>query len=184
MTDSEIIELYFKKDEQAIIQTDRSYGWLCKKITWNILKNGEDTEECVNDTYIGIWNSIPPTRPDNLKAYICRIARNLALKRLEYMTREKRQPEAVMSIDELACEISDERFAPDKGNEEIGLAISEFLRLQNADVRNVFIRKYYFFDSIKEIAKHYSFTEGKVKSMLFQTRRKLKAYLIKEGIYI
>ncbi len=184
MDDLKIIELYFERDEQAIKETDKKYGKLCHRIAYNILKNNEDSEECVNDTYAGVWNAVPPTRPNNFMAFVCRIARNLSLKRLEFMKREKRSSDVLISIEELEAILPDERYAPNVTDEEIGRHISRFLRSQKQDVRNVFIRKYYFFDSIGEIAERYSFTESKVKNMLFYTRNKLKEYLIKEGVEI
>ncbi|MBQ6945143.1 MAG: sigma-70 family RNA polymerase sigma factor [Ruminococcus sp.] len=184
MEDQQIIDLYFDRNEQAITETNVKYGKLCHSIAYNILSNREDSEECVNDTYIGVWNAIPPTRPDNLMAFVCRIARNLSLKRLEYLKREKRSADVILSLDELSAVLPDERYAPDVSDEDVGRLISQFLRTQKEDVRNVFIRKYYFFDSVKEIAERYSFTESKVKNMLFYTRNKLKDYLIKEGVEI
>ena len=184
MDDQQIIDLYFDRKEQAITETDVKYGKLCHSIAYNILSNREDTEECVNDTYIGVWNAIPPTRPNNFMAFVCRIARNLSLKRLEFLKREKRSADVILSLDELSAVLPDERYAPDVSDEDVGRLISQFLRTQKEDVRNVFIRKYYFFDSVKEIAERYSFTESKVKNMLFYTRNKLKDYLIKEGVEI
>ncbi len=184
MDDLRIIELYFERDEQAIKETDSKYGKLCHSIAYNILNNREDSEECVNDTYVGVWNAIPPTRPNNFMAFICKIARNLSLKRLEFTKREKRSADIIISFEELAAVLPDERYAPNISDEDIGKVISEFLRNQKEDDKNVFIRKYYFFDSISEIAKRNSFTESKVKNMLFYTRNKLKDYLIKEGVEI
>lgn len=139
---------------------------------------------CVNDTYVSVWNTIPPTRPHNFMSFICKIARNLSLKRLEFMKRKKRSAEIILSLDELAAVLPDERYAPDVSDEDVGKLISKFLRSQEEYVRNVFIRKYFYFDSIREIAKRYSFTESKVKNMLFYTRNKLKDYLIKEDVEI
>lgn len=184
MDDRRIIELYFERDEQAIRETDAKFGKLCHSIAYNILNNHEDSEECVNDTYIGVWNVIPPTRPNNFMSFVCKIARNLSLKRFEFMKREKRSADVLVSLDELAEILPDERYAPDVSDEDIGKLISNFLRSQKEDARNVFIRKYYFFDSIREIAERYGFTESKVKNMLFYTRNKLKDFLIKEGVEI
>ena len=184
MDDLSIIELYFARDEQAIKETDTKYGKLCHSIAYNILNNNEDSEECVNDTYIGVWNTIPPTRPNNFMAFVCRITRNLSLKRIEAMARQKRSQATIVSLDELAEVLSDESIADGISDEDIGKAISDFLRNEKEDVRNVFIRKYYFFDSIGDIAKRYGFTESKVKNMLYHTRNKLKEYLIKEGVEI
>ena len=184
MDDLSIIELYFARDEQAIKETDAKYGKLCHSIAYNILNNNEDSEECVNDTYIGVWNTIPPTRPNNFMAFVCRITRNLSLKRVEAMARQKRSQATIVSLDELAEVLPDESIAYGISDEDIGKAISDFLRNEKEDVRNVFIRKYYFFDSIGDIAKRYGFTESKVKNMLYHTRNKLKEYLIKEGVEI
>ena len=180
--DLEIIELYFARDERAIKETDAKYGKLCYNIAYNVLNNREDSEECVNDTLVGVWNAIPPTRPDNFMLFVCGVARNLSLKRLEFITREKRRIPATVSLDELEGILSDDEFIADMNEENVGKLISAFLHEQKNDVRNVFIRKYYFFDSVEQIAKRYSFTQSKVKNMLFHTRNKLRKYLIKEGI--
>ena len=184
MDDLRIIELYFDRNEQAITETDTKYGKLCHSIAYNILNNHADSKECVNDTYVGVWNAIPPTRPNNFMSFVCKVARNLSLKRLEFMKREKRSAEVILSLDELAAVLPDDRYAPNVSDEDVGKLISKFLRSQEEYVRNVFIRKYFYFDSIREIAKRYSFTESKVKNMLFYTRNKLKDYLIKEGVEI
>lgn len=182
MDDRKIIELYFDRNEQAIRETDEKYGKLCHRIAYNILNDPEDSEECVSDTYMGAWNAIPPTRPDNFMAFLCRIARNLSLKRLEFRTREKRFAEAVLSLEELAEVLPDDRYVPGAEDSEVGKLISSFLRSQKESVRIIFVRKYFYFDSVQEIAERCSFTESKVKNVLFQTRNKLKDYLIKEGV--
>ena len=184
MNDLNIIELYFARNEEAIKQTDIKYGRLCHSIAYNILNNNEDSEECVNDTYIGVWNAIPPTKPSNFMAFVCKITRNLSLKRLESMTRQKRSQPTLISLDELAEVLSDESISDGVSDENIGKLISDFLRKEKSEIRNVFIRKYYFFDSISDIARRYGFTESKVKNMLHHSRTKLKKYLIKEGIEI
>ena len=180
MDDLRIIELYFERDEQAIRETDVKYGKLCHSIAYNILNTQEDAE----DTYVGVWNDIPPTRPNYFMSFVCKIARNLSLKRLEFMKREKRSAEVMLSMDELASVLPDDRYAPDVSDEDVAKLISKFLRTQKEDVRNIFIRKYFFFDSIGEISERFGFTESKVKNMLFYTRNKLRDYLIKEGVEI
>lgn len=184
MQDLEIVELYLARNENAIKETDNKYGKLCFYVAVNILGNKEDAEECVNDTYLGVWNKIPPTRPGNFRAFLCKIARNLSLKRLEYNLAQKRFTDIFVSFSELKEVISDDRFRADIKDEEIGQMISCFLRTETRDVRNVFIRRYWFFDSITDIAVRYSFSESKVKSMLYHSRNKLKKYLKKEGIEI
>lgn len=177
--DSEIIELFLARSENAIRQTQLKYGALCLTIAYNVLGNAEDSEECVNDTYLSLWNNIPPDIPENFKAYICRIAKNISLSRLRYNTAKKRSRDSLIPLSDL-----DETAAYTDGvsDEELGRLISEFLRGQSADVRNVFLRKYWFGDSIADIAKRFSFSQSKVKSMLFQTRKRLQKYLKKEGI--
>jgi len=182
MEDTEIIELYFRRNELAIRETEAKYGKLCHKIAYNILNNHEDSEECVNDTYAGVWNAIPPARPRSLVAFLCGITRNRALKRLEYLTREKRSADILLSVEELAAVLPDNRYSPGASEEDVGRLISDFLRTQKEEARNVFIRKYYFFDSVREISIRYGFTQSKVKNMLLHTRNKLKDYLIKEGV--
>lgn len=184
MDDLRIIELYFARDEQAIKETDAKYGKLCRSIARNILNNEEDSEECVNDTYMGVWNAIPSVKPNNLMGFVCKITRNLSLKRLEAMTRQKRSSTITLSLDELSEILPDESIREGISDENITDLISGFLRKEKEIVRNVFIRKYYFFDSIGEIAKRYDFTEDKVKSMLYRTRKKLKDHLIREGVVI
>ena len=180
--DRSVIELYFARDERAIAQTQQKYGKLCLRLARNILGNAQDAEECVNDAYLGVWNAIPPTRPDDFCAFVCRLTRNHALKRLRALTRQKCSREMTVSLSELEEILPDE--AVDGREGEVAAAISAFLREQSEDVRGVFIRKYYFFDSIDAIAKRYGFSQSKVKSMLYHTRNKLKEYLTKEGIEI
>lgn len=184
MDDVMIIELYFARNEQAIHETDIKYGKLCFKVANNVLGNDEDSQECVNDTYLSVWNTIPPTRPDNFAAFICKIVRNLSLKKLDYNLAKKRNSNVPVSFSELEEILPDNRIDSDIEDEEIGKLISAFLRKEKADSRNVFIRKYYFFDSVSDIAGRYSFTESKVKNMLYHTRNKLREYLKKEGIEI
>lgn len=182
MEDKQIIELYFERNERAIEETDLRYGKLCTQIARNLLQNSEDTEECVNDTYWNTWNSIPPTRPDHFKSFLCKITRNLALKRLDYNNASKRRPELCASLSELEEILPDEKIRPEITDEEIGKKISDFLRREKPDSRNVFLRKYWYFDSIQEIAQRYGYTESKIKTMLHRTRERLKKYLIKEGV--
>lgn len=183
MDDRSIIEMYFERDERAIKETDEKYGRLCHGIAYNILGSAEDAEECVSDTYMGVWNAIPPERPREFKAFVCAIARRISLKRLEFLTREKRSVNMTVSFSELESVLPDES-AEMIGDRELGRLISDFLRTQKKDARNVFVRKYYFFDTVEEIARRYSFSQSKVKSILYHTRKRLKEYLSKEGIEV
>lgn len=147
----------------------------------SMLHNPEDAEECVSDVYIILWNKIPPA-PDNLKAFICRITKNMCLKKLEYNSAEKRSGKSTVSLSELEEFLGDERRSENESNAELGDIISRFLRSQSPEVRNVFMRRYWLMEPVKDIAEKYSFSVGKVKSMLFHTRNKLKKFLKKEGI--
>ena len=182
MDDLQIIELYFARDEHAINETDRKYGKLCFRVAKNLLFNNEDSEECVNDTYLTVWNKIPPTRPNNFIAFICKITRNLSLKRLEVSNAMKRSAGTIISMSELEKALPDQCIAPDVEDEELGKLISAFLWSEKALDRNVFLRKYWFFDSVSDIAERYSMNENSVKSMLFRSRNRLREFLRKEGI--
>ena len=184
MDDNKIMGLYFDRDERAIKETADKYENLIFSIADNILDSREDANECVNDTYLGVWNSIPPIRPISFRAYICKIARNVSLKRLEYESADKRGRNLTVSLSELEDVLCDAQIAEGVTDGEISRLISDFLRSESKIKRDVFIRRYYFFDSVEDIAKRYSFSKSKVKSMLFHTRRKLKEFLAKEGIEI
>ena len=181
MDDTRILAMYRERDEHAIEETAAKYGRLCLTVANNLLANPEDANECVNDTYLAIWNAIPPAEPENLTAFICRITRNQALKRLETANAAKRTAEAEISIHELEEILPDARISPQVAEDELSRQINAFLRTEKPDARKVFVRKYWFFDSVSEIARRYGYSENKVKSMLFRTRNKLKIYLKKEG---
>lgn len=182
--DIRIIELYFERNEQAIKETDIKYGKLCHKLSYNVLNNRQDSEECVNTTYLEVWNRIPPTRPAKFKAYISIIVRDISIDKLRHLTAKKRSADMVMALDELTEILPDERHAPGRNDEEIGKLLSIFLRKQKEEVQRVFVLKYFYFESNRAIAEKYGFTERKVTNMLARTRNKLKKYLIEEGIYI
>ncbi len=174
----EIVKLYLERNERAIEETEKRYGKLCVSLACNILGSSADAEEAVNDTYLALWNAIPPEQPDNMTAFVAKITRNIALKRVRYNSAEKRAAVPV-SLSEL------EEVIPDKTQWETGeltRLINAFLYKESAVSRNVFIRRYWFSESIEEIARRYSFSESKVKSILHRSRNKLKKYLQKEGI--
>ena len=179
--DPQIIQLYFDRDEHVIEETSRKYGALCFRIAGNILLSREDVEECVNDVYLHLWNAIPPLRPGSLPAYICRVARNLALKRFEYIHAEKRSPGMTVPLSEIEAFLPDEQTLSHAKREELKSLLRLFLSGETAEARNVFIRRYWFFDSVSDIAQQYAISESKVKSMLFRTRKRLRRYLEKEG---
>ncbi len=180
--DRQVIELYFARDERAIGETEAKYGKLCLRIARNILSDEGDAEECVNDVYLNVWNAIPPRRPAHFAAFVCKITRNLALKRLRFNTAQKRAAGVLVSLSELEELLPDPCVSTDLGEEPLGRLISAFLRREQAEVRNVFLRRYWYFDSLDDIAERYGFSESKVKSMLYHTRNKLREYLKKEGV--
>ena len=181
MDDLHIVSLYLKRDEQALKETDDKYRRLCFSIAKNILADTEDCRECVNDTYMAVWNSIPPNKPDNFKAYIAKTARNTALKRLEFNMADKRNPSMSVFLDEIGEIIADESVMADISAQELGQLINKFLKNEKADSRNVFILRYWYFHSISEISAKYNFSESKVKSMLFNSRKRLEKFLRQEG---
>lgn len=184
MDDSQIIELYFERNENAIKETELKYGALCFSIANNILNNEADPEECVNDTYLNAWNIIPPQRPNNYKAFVSKITRNLALKRIEFNSAIKRSASTTISLSELEDVLPGKSIQSEIKDEMLGKLINDFLRNEKESAKNVFIRKYWYFDTVADIANRYSFSESKVKSMLFHTRNRLKNYLKKEGVYL
>lgn len=185
MDDERIIALYWARDEAAIRETSLKYGGLCARIAGNILVSREDGEECVNDTYLAVWNAIPDQRPTIFSAFIGRITRNLALKKYEYRSAAKRSPAAVASFEELGdCVSGTDRAESGAECRLIEELISTFLRRQKEERRNVFLRRYWYFDSIAEICAATGFSPGKVKSILYETRRKLRLYLESEGIEV
>ena len=186
MEDREIIELYWSRSESAISRTAEKYGRYAHKIAYSILGSFEDSEECVNDTYIKVWNSIPPQRPNSLTAYIGRIVRNLSLDKYRSYTADKRGAGYTTSVlEELESCIPS---ADDGRSFDDQLALTEILNcfLMNLppQTRKVFMSRYWYFNSIKEIAKEHRMTEGKVKMLLLRTRRELKKHLEKEGAYL
>ncbi len=179
-----IITLFFNRDERAIEETEAAYGKLCAGISRNILGDDGEAQECVNDTLFALWNAIPPQRPKHLRAFVAKVARNLSLKRLDYHRASKRTADTIVSLHELE-EILPGSLSPDEiEDRELGEWINTFLREQSDVTRKVFIRKYWFFESIAQIADRYAFSEAKVKSMLHHTRGKLKQYLTEKGVYV
>lgn len=185
MDDNKIVELYWERREEAIKETALKYGRLCTHIAKNILLSCEDSEECVNDTYFAVWNAIPNERPNRFSAFISRITRNLALKKYEYISAAKRNPIAITSLEELGDCVSGTE-SPESGIESrrIEITIDKFLWRQSEEKRTVFIRRYWYFDSIENICENTGFTQSKVKSMLYEMRRKLRKYLESEDIEV
>ena len=182
MDDSRIIDLYFSRDETAIEETSRKYGAYCYTVANNILSSHEDVEECVNDTWMRTWNSIPPQRPQVLKLFLLRITRNISLDRVKAVRAKKRGGgETELAIEELSECIPG---AGDVIDELIGDELSELIRrfvhsLPDLE-RAVFVRRYFFLESVKAVADRYGMSEGSVMTRLSRTRKKLKTLIEKE----
>lgn len=185
MDDEKIIALYWQRDETAIQETVSQYGGYCFAIAYGILNNHEDAQECVNDTYLSAWNSIPPHRPQVLSAFLGRITRNISLKRLRLLHAEKRGGGQVpLVLDELSDCISDGCDLEKEWQEkQLSELIDSFLRTLAETERRIFICRYWYMDSVASIAAQYQFSESKVKMMLLRTRKKLKLRLQKEGVF-
>ena len=184
MDDEKIIAMYWQRDENAINETQKKYHGLLFSLAENLLANNEDSEECVSDTYLSAWNSIPEARPDFFRAFLSKITRNLSLKKLRSRSAEKRgKGEGEASLSELAEVIPAEKSLEDKLEaKELAKFIDIFLREINETDRNLFLRRYFYFEPIKDIALNFGFTDGKVKTRLRRTRMKLYGYLEKEEL--
>ena len=184
MKDTEIIELYFRRDEHAIEETQKSYGRYCYSIAYHILHVNEDSEECVNDTWMRTWNAIPPTRPAKLSLFLGTITRNLSLDRWKQKNALKRgSGEVEIALEELEECIPDanctERIIEGK---ELAQSLNSFLGTLKERERNVFLRRYYYAEEYSEIADRYDLNLNTVKTTLFRVRGKLKEFLEREGI--
>lgn len=182
-TDEEIVALYWSRNEEAIRQTADTLGHYCYTVAYNILGNTEDAEECVNDTYLALWNAIPPARPASLKHFVTRILRNLALNRYKEQNRDKRGGGQVpLALEELSEVVSDTEDIPaDYAKKELLKSISVFLRGCSARDRGIFLDRYVRLESTETLSARYQIKEAKVLLILSRTRKKLKAYLEKEG---
>ncbi len=184
MDDSKIIELYMDRSEQAISETSKKYGRYCHYIAYSILQNDADSEECVNDTYLRAWNSIPPKHPNRLQTFLGKITRNLSLNKWEKLSAEKRgDGQPLLILDELTeCIPADEDTAQTVENMVIRDVLNRFLDDLPTETRKIFVRRYWYMSSVKEIAEEYGLSQSKVTVTLFRTRGKLKTVLEKEGI--
>lgn len=186
MEDAKIIELFFSRSEDAISQMDCKYGRYCRYIAGNILGDRQDAEECVSDAYMSAWRAIPPQRPQNLKTFLGRLARNAAIHRLEQNRAAKRGGgEMTLVLEEMEECLASAGSAEDSCNEAALLdCLNAFLASLPDAKRNIFVRRYWYASSIASIAAEYEMSESKVKSMLFRLRKQLKAALYKEGIFL
>ncbi|MDO5521870.1 MAG: sigma-70 family RNA polymerase sigma factor [bacterium] len=184
MEDHRIMELYFARDEDAITETAYTYGNKLDNLSLRILKNSEDAKECVNDTYLKAWNSIPPQKPNYFYAYLAKICRFICFGKLDYKNAKKRNFDVVTLSEELTSCIPDQFSTIDAEQQAIGEVLSSFLRTLSEEHRLIFMRRYWYSETISEIAKRYHLTESKVKTSLHRSRNKLRNYLEREGIRV
>ena len=182
--DGQIVELYWARDERALAETEAKYGGYCLAIARNILSDGADAEECVNDTWLGAWNAMPDARPSALSAFLGKITRRLALDRWRAKYAAKRGGgETPLVLDELAeCAPAGEGPEEALAARELAEAVNAFLRSLPPVEMGVFLRRYWYLESVKDTAARLGFSQSKVKSMLARTRKKLRTYLEKEGL--
>lgn len=186
MVDEKIVDMYWTRSEHAITETAKKYGHYCHSIAYSILRNHEDSEECVNDTYLGAWNSMPTQRPNKLAAFLGKITRNLALNKYEYYSAEKRgNCQITVALEELAECLS----ASNSTEEVVDIMILRdvldgFLGTLDDEARNIFIGRYWFLYSIREISEKFRLSESKVKVSLYRSRVALRLSLEKEGVSI
>lgn len=180
MTDEQIIELYFIRDEAAITETRTAYGRLMRSVAFNILQNMQDAEECENEACLKAWNSIPPTKPQRLCAYLCKITRRTALDRYDYNNAAKRGQS--VPLDELAECIASAGCAEDRLSESIlSELLNDFLSKCDYNTRVIFLRRFWFGESTAEIAKALRAGQSMVKSRISRGLKQLREYLKKEG---
>ncbi len=179
MDDNKIIKLFFERSEDAIISFAEKYGAYCHTVAYGILRDEGDTEECVNDAYLKLWNAIPPNEPENLKAFGARAVRNTALDMLDKRTAQKRSG-AELALDELAEILPSSE--PDIGTQlALSDAVGRFVGTLHTDARRMFLCRYWYFMSVEEIAQKWKVSESKVKMSLLRSRQKMKKYLEREG---
>lgn len=185
MEDEKIIELFFNRSEQAIEEVDKKYGKTCHNISYNILHNKLDAEECVNDAYLGAWNAIPPARPNPLLTYLCKIVRNLSLKRYEFNTAIKRNSTYDVAMEELeSCLSSPETIESEIALKELTHIIENFLDSLSTENRVIFLRRYWFSDTYSDIAARVGMTEKNVSVRLTRIRENLRNYLKEREVLV
>ncbi|MBQ9748155.1 MAG: sigma-70 family RNA polymerase sigma factor [Clostridia bacterium] len=185
MTDESILDLLFARSEQGLRAMDRKYGGDCHRISRNILGSKEDAEECVNDAYLGVWNAVPPARPNPLAAFLFRILRNYCIKRHHANTAKKRDSTYDVALEELdAVLCSEESVEGHLEREELRAVIESFLDAISREDRVIFMRRYWFSDTLADIAARVGLTEKNVSVRLFRLRERLRKHLMERGISV
>lgn len=187
-SDVKIIELLFDRDEYGLTQISDRYKHLYISILRQLLNDEQDILECENDILLAVWNSIPPNRPDNLCAYVCKLARNISINKFKYNSREKRAAGYAVILDELSECIPDKSPACNSEtaveNKEITDALLRFVKQLDAQTRILFIRRYFYLESVSSLSERYKIAENKISVKLFRARKKLHTFLKKEELVL
>ena len=182
MVDAQILELFYARSERAITELAQKYGGVCQKIAGRILNNSEDAEECVNDAYLGAWNTIPPQKPDYLPGYLYRIVRNLSLAKYHSNTAAKRNSLYDVALEELEdCIPGGSSVEEEVAGKELAFLLNRFLGTLNRENRILFVRRYWYADSIGELAERFGASSNAISVRLSRVRGKLKKFLEREG---
>ena len=183
MDDEKIIEMFFARNELALNETERKYGRYCYAVSYRILNSNEDSEECVNDTWLAAWNAIPPKKPDSLRGFLARICRNISLDRLDFLKADKRNQNVTEAFEELEAFLSggEENIPEEMFMRE---AVNRFLASLDRKTRIIFMRRYWYFCTVTEIAESMGISENSVRVTLHRTKLRMKSFFEKEGITI
>ena len=183
--DEKIIEMFFERSEQGIRELDIKYGKICHNLSYNIVNSRQDAEECVNDAYLGVWNAIPPTRPNPLLSYIVKIVRNISLKIYWRKEAAKRSGHYKIALEEIEGYIADQKTVEDEIEvRELTRIIGEFLDTLTLENRVIFMRRYWFADSYNDIAEFMGLSEKNISVRLTRIREKMKQYLIEREVFV
>ncbi len=185
INDEKIIELFFERSEQAIQELNKKYGKLCHNLSYNIVNNRQDAEECVNDAYFGAWNAIPPARPNPLLTYLCKIVRNISLKLYWKKEAAKRNSHYTIAMEEIeTCTAAPNTVEAEIDTKELAFIIGAFLDTLTLENRVIFMRRYWFSDSYNDIARFVGLTEKNISVRLTRIREKMKKYLTEREVFI
>ena len=184
MEDKKITEMFLNREESAISELTKKYGRLFRNLAFNVVGNEEDAEECVNDSCMEIWNAIPPANPDILLAFACKIVRRVSINRLRFNIRQKRNCDMTVPIEELSeCLSGTDEMEHLVNSTHFKEVINVFLHSLDEDSRNLFVKRYFFFESLESLAEHFGVSENKISVRLHRIRKKLALKLKEEGIY-
>lgn len=183
--DEKIIEMFFERSEQGIRELDIKYGKVFLDLSCHIVGSRQDAEECVNDAYLGTWNAIPPAKPNPLLTYVCKIVRNISLKIYWKKEAAKRSSHYTIALEEIEACIADQKTVEDEmESKELARIIEDFLDTLTIENRIIFMRRYWFADSYKDIAEFVGLTEKNISVRLTRIREKMKQYLIEREVFI